>query len=112
MRNQLFKKIVPNNILTDLLDEICEKKENYYILNRIAYKKAEYYNLIVNLTTILKDYYRNSKQFYITRNIDYNNFLTIIRQLCNSLNIEYKSKTDYQKSIYNITYYIYFNSNS
>jgi len=106
MTNQLFKKIIPNNILTDLLDEICEKKEDYYILNRIAYKKAEYHNLIDNLTNILKDYYHTSKQFYISRKIDYNYFLTIIRQLCNSLNLEYKSKTEYHKSVYHITYFI------
>lgn len=112
MTNQLFKKIIPNNILIDLLDKICEKKEDYYILNKIAYKKAEYHNLIENLTSILKDYYHKSKQFYITRKIDYNYFLTIIRQLCNSLDIKYKSKTDYQKSIYNITYNIYIDSDS
>ena len=110
MTNQLFKKIIPNNILTDLLDEICEKKEEYYILNRIAYKKAEYYNLIENLTNTLKDYYHTSKQFYLTRKIDYNYFLTIIRQLCNSLNFEYTSKTEYHKSIYHITYFIKCNS--
>ena len=110
MTNQLFKKIIPNNILTDLLDEICEKKEEYYILNRIAYKKAEYYNLIDNLTNTLKDYYHTSKQFYLTRKIDYNYFLTIIRQLCNSLNFEYKSKIEYHKSIYHITYFIKCNS--
>ena len=33
-------------------------------------------------------------------------FVTIIRQLCNYLNIEYKTSTKYDKNTYNIIYYI------
>ena len=36
MSNQLFKKIIPKDILSDLLKEICDKKGDYYILDRIA----------------------------------------------------------------------------
>ncbi len=109
MSNQLFKKIIPQNILTDLLKEICEKKDDYYILDRIAFKKAEYHNLIDKLVVELKEYYHNSKQFYLTRKLTYNYFLTIIRQLCKSLNITFNTKISYCKSIYHITYHIYIN---
>lgn len=109
MSNQLFKKIIPKDILSDLLKEICDKKGDYYILDRIAYKKAEYHNLIDKLVDRLKDYYHNSKQFYLTRKLTYNYFLTIIRQLCKSQNITFNTKISYCKSIYHITYHIYLN---
>lgn len=109
MSNQLLKKNIPQDMLTDLLKEICEKKGDYYILNRIAFKKAEYHNLIDKLVVELKEYYHNSKQFYLTRKITYNSFLTIIRQLCKSLNIIYNTEISYCKSIYHITYHIYIN---
>jgi hypothetical protein len=109
MSNQLFKKIIPKDILSDLLKEICEKKDDYYILDRIAFKKAEYHNLIDKLVVELKEYYHNSKQFYLTRKLTYNYFLTIIRQLCKSLNITFNTKISYCKSVYDITYHIYIN---
>ncbi|ALH22955.1 hypothetical protein ceV_049 [Chrysochromulina ericina virus CeV-01B] len=109
MSNQVFKKIIPNNMLSDLLKEICDKKDDYYILNRIAFKKAEYYNLFDKLINELKDYYHNSKQFYLTRKLTYNFFLTIIRQLCKSLNVSFNTKIYYCKSVYDITYHIYIN---
>jgi hypothetical protein len=109
MSNQLFKNIIPKNLLMDLLEAICEKKEDYYILNRIAFKKAEYYNLLDKLTDNLKDYYYKSKHFYLTRKLTYNYFLTIIRQLCNSTKINYNTKICYNKSTYDITYHIHIN---
>jgi hypothetical protein len=107
MSNQLFKTIIPNTLLIDLLEAICEKKEDYYILNRIAFKKAEYHNLLDKLTNDLKNYYYKSKHFYLTRKLTYNYFLTIIRQLCNSIQINYNTKISYNKSIYDITYHIH-----
>jgi hypothetical protein len=49
-----------------------------------------------------------SKQKYLERKLAYNNFTTILRQICNFCAINYTSVIKYDKSTYNIIYYIYF----
>ncbi len=108
MNSQIFKKNVPTEILFHLLDKICEKNEKYYLLNKVSYKKGEYINILVTFNEMLLQYYHKSKQFYVTRKQNYTNFITIIRQLCRLKNINYTSKIIYNKSSYEIVYYIYF----
>ena len=42
MSSQIFKSDIPKEILFTLLQDICNKNENenYYILNKISYKKV------------------------------------------------------------------------
>ena len=57
--------------------------------------------------SLLEPYYYDSKKHYITRKMDYNRFITILRQLCNVNNIRYETKMIYNSSTYEIVYYIY-----
>jgi hypothetical protein len=104
--SQIFIKIPDKNILFDLLNIICNINENYFLINKSSYKLAIYNNLLTDFTTKLLPYYYKSKQFYLTREINYKNFLTIIRQLCKILNIEIIYNTIFHKSIYEINYKI------
>jgi|688.fasta_scaffold544178_3 hypothetical protein len=106
--NQLFKSEVPINILLDFLETNFIKNDLYFTINKFLYKKTEYNNNIVTFTSILKEYYYASKKKYVERKMNYNNFLTIIRQLCNANNIKYETKLVYDKSSYEIEYIIYF----
>ena len=106
----MFKSNFDINILYNLLKNVCEEYKdsslNYYIVDKIAFKKLEYHKLINNFKLEIEPYYNNSKKFYIDRNLDYNKFTTIIRQLCKFCNIQYINKVVYDKSRYNIRYYI------
>ena len=42
MSNQIFKMIVPKELIINLLDAICLKNEKHYILNNDSYKKGMY----------------------------------------------------------------------
>jgi hypothetical protein len=109
MTNYLFHKIIPESTLFDLLEKICFiKTQKYYLISLDCFKKLLFLNEVYTsfLTDILP-YYKKNKQFYVTCKIKYNNFLTIIRQICKSNNIKYVSKIIYHKSNYNIVYYIY-----
>ena len=108
MPNQIFKKMVPSNILLELLDKICLKTEKYYLFDINAYKKLLFYNLQTEFCENLKEYYHLGKQFYLTRKITYNHFTTIIRQICKLCNVMYTSQIKYNESKYNIDYLIYF----
>ena len=92
----------------ELLDKICLlKNDKYYTINNDAFKKMKLLNLYEELTTNLKPYYKPSKQHYLTRPPKYNYFTTLIRHICKSNNIMYSSKIKYDKSKYEIIYYIY-----
>ena len=108
MSSQIFKQEIPNQMLYDLLEKICIKHNNYYILNKIAYKKGDFLALIEPFCESILDYYFDSKKFYVSRKQKYSTFITIIRQICRANNITYSSKIVYNKSVYDIVYNIYF----
>jgi hypothetical protein len=108
MSHQLFKKNVPSDILFSLLNTLCIKNEKYYIFDINSFKKGMFNNDIEAFVEKCKCYYHNSKIMYLTRKMTYNNFITILRQICNFNNISYTSQLKYDKSSYNILYYIYF----
>jgi hypothetical protein len=107
MSSQIFKIYVPEIQLFDLLKKICISENNYYIFNKVAYKKAIFLNLLQPfIESLLPNYYK-SKQFYLTRKQTVSSFATIIRQLCKLNNIDYTSNIYYIKSTYDIVYKIY-----
>jgi hypothetical protein len=108
MTNQLFKQNIPNDILFDLLNLICIKNDKYYIFDSVSFKKGVFNNEIELFIEKCKCYYHKSKQKYLERKNTYNNFTTILRQICNFNKITYTSEIKYDKSSYNIIYYIYF----
>ena len=106
----MLKKNFEINILYKYLSEVCEiysdSSINYYIFDNTSYKKLYYHNIISNFIDEIEPYYINSKKYYIKRDLDYNKFLTIIRQICKFVGINYYSKINYDKSKYFIKYYI------
>jgi hypothetical protein len=106
MSKQIFKNSPPIDILFTLLNKIAFKNEGYFILNKVAFKKAVYNNLVVEFLELLKPYYHKSKAKYVEKLMNYNAFMTVVRQLCNYHDIVYKSVIKYDKSTYEIVYYI------
>ena len=103
MASQLFKEEVSIDILVNLLQS-CTDETNAF--GKDAYKKACICGSIYIFLDSLKECYFTSKQFYVTRKMSYKNIITIIRHVCNHLNIHYSSKIIYTKSSYEIVYYI------
>jgi hypothetical protein len=92
MSKQIFKYEVPFELLTQLLDKICEPIQTYYIdIN--AYKIMRFHNYHLDFLSSLIPYYHWSKQFYLERKCTYYSFMTIIRQICRLHNIEIKTTT-------------------
>jgi len=105
---QIFRKSVPNSILFELFDKICLKTEKYYLFDNNAYRKLIFYNFQIEFLNSLIEYYHSSKQFYLTRKLNYNSFTTILRQICKSNHVMFTSQLKYNESKYNIDYFIYF----
>ncbi len=110
MSNQIFRGDVSNELLFNILEEIyIFKTDKYYALNSSSFKKAQFKGLIEPFCENIKDAYHISKQFYVTRKINYSKFITIIRQICKKNHIPFNSQIKYDKSSYDICYYIYYN---
>jgi len=108
MSVQIFKNNVPNKFLFDLLDLICVKNEKYYLFNNNSFKKGLFNDEIAIFFISCRPSYHISKHKYLDRKLDYNSFTTVLRQICNYNKITYTSQIKYDKSTYDIFYYIYF----
>jgi len=107
MSNQIFKNKIMDDVVFNLLDKICQKTEKYYIFNNESYKKGVYSEDIQNFINYCIPYYHISKRKYLEKKLTYNSFITILRQICKFNKITYTSEIKYDKSSYNIIYYIY-----
>ena len=110
MSLQIFKSQIQNHLLVELFDKICIKTKDYYIINNISFKKGIYSNDIQNFLDLIRDFYHISKRKYLDKILTYNSFITIIRQICKYNNIKYENKIKYDKSQYDIHYYIFLDS--
>lgn len=108
MSTQIFKKNVPNDLIFNLLDSICMKNEKHYTLNTESFKKGIFKESIQTFISNCNEYYHLSKKKYLERKLTYNSFTTILRQICNFNKITYTSQIKYDKSKYDIIYYIYY----
>jgi len=110
MSTQIFKNKVPYELLFDILDKLCVKNDKYYIFNMDSFKKGLYKDLIPQFLENCKSYYHISKRKYLEKELTFNSFVTVLRQICNFNNVTYTSKIKYDKSSYFIIYYIYYSS--
>jgi hypothetical protein len=107
MKHQIFKTIVPTNIFLTFLLNNAEEHQEYFLFSKSLYKKSQFHNCILPFIDTLEPYYHDSKKYYIKRKMNFNNFITIIRQICNSNNISFSTKLTYQNSTYEIIYIFY-----
>ena len=107
MSTQIFKQNVPSDPLFKLLETNCLKNDKHYTLDTISFKKGIFNGTIAEFLGFCKPYYHNSKKKYLERKLNYNFFVTILRQICNSNNITYTSQLKYDKSSYETVYYIF-----
>ena len=91
-----------------ILEEICLlKNDKYFIINNDAFKKMKLLNIYDSFIKELTPFYKPSKQYYLNRPAKYTGFLTLLRHVCKANNIIYSSKIKYDKSHYEILYYVY-----
>jgi hypothetical protein len=106
MSVRIFKNSPDQNILFTLLENNCMITNNQYIFNMISYKKALYNNEVDTFIHNIRPFYYLSKRVYLDRKMNYNHFMTILRQLCNYYSIAYEKKIIYDNGDYDIVYFI------
>ena len=108
MSLQIFKREIPDEIVLQFLDDVCIKTNKHYTLNTIIFKQGVYNGTIQNFINTCIPYYHISKRKYLERKLTYNSFTTILRQICKFNKFTYTSQIHYDKSCYDIIYYIFY----
>jgi len=103
--NQIIK--IKIDFFNEFIISIGTVENNYVMINETIFKKAHYNHLIAPFFEKLIPYYHKAKQFYLKREINFSNFITVIRQISKSNDIPYSSKLKYSKSSHFIEYYFY-----
>ena len=107
VKGQVFTKCVPASRLWSFLNAIqAEESDRYVIVTNADYKRSQLLQLLTPFLAEIETYYLPSKRHFIAKKISYHNLLTILRQICNANGIQYERKMKYDKSSYEIEYYI------
>jgi hypothetical protein len=107
MSTQIFKKMIPTEKIFTLLDLLCIKNNKHYVFDLNSFKKGIFTQDINVFLEECKPFYHISKKKYLEKKITYNSFTTVLRQICNFNKIIFTSQIKYDKSNYEIIYYIY-----
>ena len=105
--DQVFCKSIDLEILYGFFDKITYKKNDTYLIDYNAYKKLVFHNLQTELCEQLKPYYYKSKHYYLERDLTYNSFTTIIRQVCKFNSIKIVPRVRYIESLYMNEYTVF-----
>ena len=108
MSTQIFKNTIPIEKTFNLLDSLCIKNDKHYFFDLNSFKKGLFTEEISKFLEDCKPYYHTSKRKYLEKKLTYNSFTTVLRQICNYNKITYTSQIKYDKSNYDIIYYVYF----
>jgi len=105
MKNQIIKNKI--DFFSDFIKSIGTQEDNYLLIDENHYKSAEYKNLIDPFLLQINPYYYETKKRYLTRKMNYNNFITILRQISNKNEIVYESVMKYNNSKHYIEYHFH-----
>ena len=112
MASQIFKTQVPKESFVAFLLTCCDvnRENNLIIVNNNSYKRAQLVESLQPFLDSILECYHKSKQHYVSRKMNYTRLITIIRQICKDNQIPYVSKIKYDRSSYEIIYYICFDN--
>jgi len=105
MKNQILKeKII---FFDDFLKGVGTKEKNCICINENHYKKIDYNGQLKEFLEKVKPFYHLSKLHYIENVTQYNNFITILRQISKINDVYFTYKIKYTNSKHYIEYYFF-----
>ena len=107
MPTEIFQKPVPLETLFELLNKICpSSNEHYFLIDKTVHKKMLFHQYHSAFIATILPCYHKSKQFYVSRELTYNSFVNIVRQICNAHGHEILADKKYNNSEYTIRYFV------
>ena len=103
-KNQILKEKI--DFFDDFLKSVGTHEKNYICINENHYKKVEYNGQLSEFLEKIKPFYHLSKLHYMDIK-NYNNFITILRQISKMNGVFFTYKIKYTNSKHYIEYYFY-----
>lgn len=103
---RIFYEPVDIDIVYDILERCCIKTDKHYTFNQLAYKQMVFLQLLDGFLQQITPFYRENKREYVTREMNFVNFLTILKQICNSNGVPFSSRTQKSDASVITHYYI------
>ena len=106
-KSQLFQKIPNKQYIIDVIRHMTkyDKMMRKHIIGIYEFKKHYLFGYVQEFKDYITPFYYSAKGHYPLNMGTYRGFVTVLRQLCNLLEIEYTYKIKYMYSKYNIVYY-------
>jgi len=105
-KNQILKKRV--EFFNEYLLVFGTLEQDYVMININHFKRAQYGDKLKEFLIKVEPFYHNSKKNYVTRpNLNYMNFITILRQISHMNGVFFEYKIKYTNSKHYIEYYFY-----
>ena len=105
-KNQILKK--PVDHFEEYLRAFGTPEQNYVLININHFKRAQYGEKLREFLLHIEPYYHASKKNYVNRpNLNYMNFITILRQISHMNGVFFEYKIKYTNSKHYMEYYFY-----
>ena len=106
MRHNVFCKEIPLDVLWTFLEDVCVHEDTYFFIDKNMFAKMIFERKHLQFLDSLRYYYFKSKHHYLSYDMTYNSFVTIVRQICNYHNCSYLKRKKYNHSDYTMCYFI------
>ena len=102
--SQIFKYEIPCSLLVNIVRKLGYIDNNVYNINLASYKKGMLDGSIPELFKECRQYYFMSKKKYVDGKINYQGFLTVLRQIGKYHNLDFDTRINYYNNAYEIIY--------
>ena len=108
-KKYLFRTVVNIEPLVSILEKVSVRIDDnkWFQFDNSAFRKMVFQNIHQPFLDVVKEYYYPAKwRQYGNKELTYNSFTTILRQLCNEVGRTFYTKHVYDHSICNTVYFI------
>ncbi len=111
-RSKHFKTPPSRSEFWNWLTQFCAESvdgrtgEGVVEVDEVSFRRGMYRNLIAPYWTQCRAHYHISKRHYLDRALTFSSFITVVRQLCNFLEIPYTYDVAYHQSKHHMVYHL------
>jgi hypothetical protein len=108
MAKQILKEKVP--FFNDYLLKFGTIENNYIMINPNNFKRVKYGDTLKEFLDKVEPFYQLSKKKYINRDMNYMQFITVLRQISHMNGVFFDYKIKYTNSKHYMEYYFFFDA--
>jgi hypothetical protein len=108
VKNQILRGKI--DFFNEYLFKFGTIENNYVLINPNHFKRAKYSEILKEFLDKIEPFYHLSKKKYIRYDMNYMQFITILRQISHMNGVFFEYKIKYTNSKHYMEYYFFFNT--